>query len=135
MAVEAADLKPPKGPVAAALFPGVQSNVLDANLEAYIARAETDARITSEPDSTKTDGLVRALALHYVFNDAFIEMNLKPLTLQVAEKGGHGYSMEQVRNVRQLADKYLQEFLGLLTPRTGTAGKGGTKAVPNRYSF
>jgi hypothetical protein len=29
----------------------------------------------------------------------------------------------------------LQEFLGLLTPRTGTAGKGGTKAVPNRYSF
>lgn len=131
----ALDLMPPKGPVAPALFPGVQSNVIEANLTAYLSRAEGDARIAAETDESKTDSLVRALALHYVFQDAYIEMNAKPLTLQVAEKGGHGYSMEQVRNVRVMAEQYIEEFLGLLTPKIGTATKGGTRAVPNRYSF
>lgn len=135
MAVTAADLKVPKGPVTPTIFPGVQSNVLDANLEAYIDRAAMDSRIQAEPDSSKTDGLVRALALYLAFQDAFVEMNAKPIQLNVTEKGSHGFSMEQIRNMRHLAEQYLSEFLALLTPRAGTAGRGGTKAVANRYSF
>lgn len=135
MAVTAADLKKPKGPVTNLLFPGVDSNVLDANLEAYIATAEADSRIAAEPDASKTDRLTRALALHLAFQDAYIEANARPLQLNVAEKGGHGYSAEQLRNLRTLAQGFLDEFLLLLTPSQGTARRGGTKAVANHYTF
>jgi hypothetical protein len=135
MAVTAADLKKPHGPITPELFPGVASNVLDANLEVYIDRATADSRIVAEPDTSKTDGLVRNFALYLAFNDAFIEMNAKPLTLSVTEKGGHGFSTEQIRNMRTLAEKYLSDFLALLTPKAGSARRGGTVAVPNKYSF
>lgn len=135
MAVAAADLKKPKGPVTNLLFPGVDSNVLDANLEAYIATAEADARIVAEPDATKMDRLVRALALHLTFQDAYIEANARPIQLSVAEKGGHGYSTEQIRNLRTLSQNFLDEFLALLTPNAGTARRGGTTAVANHFTF
>jgi hypothetical protein len=135
MAITAADLKQPKGPITPAMFPGVASNVLDANLEIYIDTATADSRITADPDQSKTDQRVRALALYSVFNDAFIEANAKPLTLTQSEKGGHGYSIEQVRNWRRLADGFLVEFLGLLTPSAGSARRGGTVAVSNSYTF
>lgn len=135
MAVTAADLKQPKGPVTPAMFPGVASNVLDANLEAYIDTAASDARIASDADQTKSDQRIRALALHFVFNDAFIEMNARPLQISQTEKGAHGYSMEQVRNMRALADKYFEEFLGLLTPSTASARRGGTTAIPTSFTF
>lgn len=135
MAVTADDLKKPKGPITSELFPGVPSNVLDANLEVYLDRATSDPRIIADSDQSKTDSRVRALALHFAFQDAYIEMNAKPLTLSQTEKGSHGYSTEQIRNMRNLADKYLQEFLGLLTPSEGSARRGRTVAIPNRYSF
>lgn len=135
MAVVADDLKKPKGPVSNLLFPGVDSNVLDANLTAYIATAETDPRITAEPDASKTDRLVRALALYLTFQDAYIEANARPLQINVAEKGGHGYSAEQIKNLRVLAQNFLDEFLLLLTPNTGTARRGGTKSVATNYTF
>lgn len=135
MAVAAEDLRVPNGPVTPAMFPGTPVNVLDANLTAYIGRAVEDRRILAEPDTAKTDSLIRALALHLAFQDAYIEMNAKPIMLNVSEKGGHGYSVEQIRNMRILADNWLNEFLALLTPRTGTAGRGGTKAIPNKYTF
>lgn len=135
MPVAAADLKKPKGPITPEIFPNVASNVLDANLEVYIDRAESEPRIVNDPDQSKTDARVRAFALHLAFNDAYIEMNAKPLQLTRAEKGSHGYSTEQIRNMRQLSEQYLDEFLGLLTPSAGSARKGGTVAVRNHYTF
>lgn len=135
MAVAAADLKNPKGPVTPAMFPGVMSNVLDANLELYIDRAEADQRIIGDSDQSKTDVRVRALALYYVFHDVYVDMNAKPLQLAQTDKGSHGFSVEQIRNMRVLAEGYLEEFLGLLTPTAGSAILGRTTAVPNKYAF
>jgi hypothetical protein len=135
MAVEAVDLIQPNGPVSNLLFPGVPSNVLEENLTIYLGRATVDPRIVSEPNADKTDSLVRALALHLVFQDAFIEMNARPLSVQQTEKGGHGFSTEQIRNMRALADKYLLEFMGLLTPKAGSAKKGGTQAVKTKVTW
>lgn len=135
MAVTVDSLKVPRGPISPTLVPNTHSNVLDANLEIYIDRASADSRVTSDPNQGNFDAMVRALTLHLFFQDAYIEMNAKPLQVTVSEKGGHGYSMEQIRNVRVMSEKYLTEFLALLTPKSGSAVRGGTKAVANRYSF
>lgn len=135
MAVTPDDLKKPKGPVVMEMFPGQHSNVVDALLQGYIDRSELDPRIVAEPDASKEDALVRALSLHYVFSDVYTEMVAKPLNLNVTEKGSHSYSNEQLTAMRSLADKWLAEFLGLLTPSAGTVRRGGTVAVPNVYTF
>lgn len=135
MAVAPTDLIRPLGPVTPELFPGTPSNKLETDLAEYIARAEADERVVNEPNTAKTDRLVRALALYFIFDDVFIAMNARPLTVQVTEKGGHGYSTEQIRNTRAMRDGFLQEFTGLLTPSVTGVSKKSNAAVPNVFTF
>jgi hypothetical protein len=126
------DLLEPGGPITPKLFPGEQSNVLSVRLQGYIDRALSDSRVAVAAGSTQ-DQMARALALHFAFTDVYIRMSAEPMTLNVAEKGGHGYTAEQIRNMRGLADKYLDDLLGFL-PGT-TAVRPGTMAVPNVFGW
>jgi hypothetical protein len=135
MAVTPTSLIRPLGPITPELFPGKPSNVLEQELEEYIDRAETDNRVVNEPNTERIDPLVRALTLYYVFNDAYIAANARPLTVQVTEKGGHGFSTEQIRNLRALRDQYLAEFTGLLTPSATGVSKKANAAVRNVFTW
>lgn len=135
MSVVAEDLLQPKGPVTNLMFPGVPSNLLAVNLTAYIVRASEDTRILTEPDSTKTDRLIKYLALHFVFQDSYIEMNSRPLTVTQTEKGSHGFSTEQIRNMRALSEQWFGEFLSLLTPSTASTKRGITRSVRNVFGW
>lgn len=115
MAVAPADLLlSGGGPVDLSLFPGEGSNVILDRLGKYIANGAADPRVANQTDLVRKDNLVRAYALQQVFQGVFIRMSSEPLTLNVTEKGGHGYSYEQIRGMKGLADKYYQDFLGLL---------------------
>lgn len=133
--LDPASLLAPNGPVTPELFPGVHGNVLDANLRNYINRAFLDPRLTAETDTTKYPAMARALTLYYVFWDVYIRMNAQPKTLSVAEKGGHGYDMQQINNMRALAEGYLAEFSGLMTIIPTAKQSGLNASVRNRFSF
>lgn len=129
------DLRIPNGPVTQNLFPNEQGNVIDTRLQGYLDRAYADPRLTTEPDTAKHDRMARALALSFIFFDVFVRMSAEPATMQVAEKGGHGYDMEQIENMRTISEQYLQEFVGLLSPATNTNVGTPNRAVRNVYSF
>lgn len=135
MAVTPTSLIRPLGPISPELFPGTPSNVLEQDLEEYINRAESDERVLSEPNVGKLDRLVRSLALYFVFDTAYISANARPLTVQVTEKGGHGFSTEQIRNLRALRDQYLAEFTGLLTPSAASTTKSANSAVRTVFTW
>jgi hypothetical protein len=130
-----ADLRLPAGPVTQDLFPGEQGNVTDVKLQGYLDRAYGDSRLTSDPATGRYDRMARALALHFIFFDVFVRMSAQPANLTVAEKGGHGYDMEQIENMRTISDQYLAEFTGLLTPATNANTGTPNRAIPVRFGF
>lgn len=120
MAILPDDLRTPKGPADAALFPGEDTAAIDARLSAYIANAEVEPRIVAAPGGSQ-DGLVTNYALYQWFRDAHLLMVAKPLTVNVTEKGGHGYSNEQIKALAATRDGYWSAFLGGLPVSTAPA--------------
>lgn len=135
MTVVATDLEEPLGPITPKLFPGEQSNQLALRLTGYLTRAGNDPRILGEPNASKHDHMTRALALHYAFSDVYIRMSSEPMTLSVTEKGSHGYNVEQIRNMRALADGYLAEMIAYLTVGATLGIRPGTVAVANKFGW
>lgn len=134
-ALDPRSLLAPNGPVTPELFPDVPSNVLYDNLFKYINRAFVDPRLTAETDTTKYPAMARALALYYVFWDVYIRMNAQPKTLTLSEKGGHGYDIQQINNMRALAEGYLAEFSGLMTVIPSAKQTGLNASVRNVFRF
>lgn len=121
MPVVAADLLSPNGPVAPSLFPGEGANELGARLLVYINKGAGDPRVTSMPADLR-DGLVINYALYQAFRDAHLLMVTKPLKVNVAEKGGHGFSNEQIKSLAASRDQYLAAFNnGLVIEATPSA--------------
>jgi hypothetical protein len=131
MAVAPDDLKAPVGPVDAKLFPGIASTALSDILAAYIANAEQEPAVLAAP-ADRQDPMVRSHALYQAFTAVYIRMSAEPMTVTVTEKGGHGYSVEQIKNMRALADKYLSDFNALIIlPGTSRPGiTPGSVSVP-----
>lgn len=128
----ATDLLSPVGPVDASLFPGEASNVLEARLDQYLQNGYSDERVDAQTDATRKDNLARVYALYQTFNAVYIRMNASPTTLAVTEKGSHTYSYEQIRGMKQMADKYLSDFNALLvvSPDTPSSQLPGTRSAP-----
>jgi hypothetical protein len=113
MPLTATDLMSPKGPVEAFLFPGEDSNVIEARLQGYIDFAMADERIAAQTDPTTQDKLARPYAISLVYSAVVDRLSAQPLTVTTTEKGGHGYSAEQIKTFKELRDKYWSDFLGL----------------------
>jgi hypothetical protein len=131
MAVTPDSLMAPAGPVSPTLFPGVGDNELRESLSVYISTAQAHPAVVAAPGD-RVDGMTRNYALYLAFQDVYIRMNTQPLTLTVADKGAHGYGIEQIRNIRDLMNKYLADFEALIIP-VGTIRPGltpGTISVP-----
>lgn len=128
----ATDLLSPVGPVDASLFPGEASNVLETRLAQYLTNAYNDERVAAQVDDGRKDHLARAYALYQTFNAVYLRMNASPTTLAVAEKGSHTYSYEQIRGMKQMADKYLSDFTALLvvSPESPAMSLPGTVSAP-----
>lgn len=135
MALTFEDLRTPAGPITQKLFPGTNKSALNAILAGYIVRAQADSRVMNEPDDAKKDPIARAMALHYAFTDVVVRMSAEPLTMTIAEKGSHGYSTEQIRNMRALADQFLAEAEGLMTPTSTAVLATLNVHVPTRVTF
>jgi hypothetical protein len=114
MALTAVDLIQPKGPVDMALFPGLQSNVVSAIVDQYLTTAYNDERVAAQTDVNRKDMLAQAWALYLVFGTVYTRMLAEPLTVNLTDKGSHGYSTEQIRGMAGLRDKYLADFNGLI---------------------
>jgi hypothetical protein len=130
--IVASDLMTPNGPVEMFFFPGEHSNAVEARLSAWITSTYADPRLAPfASDEDRLNRLATAGALARVYESVYMRMNNSPLTLNVTEKGGHGYSMEQIRNVKNLWLQYKGEFEGLLIV---DAGKSPAPMVPKTCS-
>ena len=137
MAVIGSDLLQPKGPVDMVLFPGQQSNIVTAMLDQYLTTAYADARVAAQTNPTIQDALARSWALYLTFDGVYTRMLAEPLSVTVTEKGGHGYSTEQIRGMAALRDKYLADFNAMiLTPGAVPPSQmPGSYSVQNRVMF
>jgi hypothetical protein len=113
MAVTPDLLLAPVGPITPLLFPGEGVNELTARVQQYLNNAAARPEVLAAP-ADRTDHMVTADALAVAFTDVYIRMSAQPMTLAVAEKGSHGYSNEQIRNMRDLAAKYRADFEALI---------------------
>lgn len=126
----------PAGPVTPSLFPGEGVNELRVRLQQYIDNATAEEAVVAAP-ADRQDGMVRAHSLMQVFTAVYIRLSTEPLTVTVTEKGGHGYSAEQIRNMRDLAAKYRADYEGLIVP-VGTIRPGllpSTMNVPTSVEW
>lgn len=132
----ASDLMAPAGPVESFLFPEEDSNQLPDRLNGYLANAYVDARVAAFPDATQ-NSMAKAYALWQVYTAVYTRLSAMPITVTVAEKGGHGYSAEQIRNFRDLANKYLADFNGMLIvePSSPPTAFPGTVSVGTEYRW
>lgn len=101
----------PAGPVEGFLFPGEDSNVIEARLTGYIEAAYNDERIAAQTDAALQDKLARPFALSRVYSAVVERLSANPATITVSEKGGHGYTAEQIKTFKDLAAKYWSDFL------------------------
>lgn len=122
MAVVAADLLAPNGPLDAKLFPGLASNELSPLIDGYILSAAQDPFVLIA-DPTIQDRMTRLRALEYAFTAVYVRMSVEPATVSVTEKGASSYITEQLRNVKALATQYRTEFESLI-PATGSGVVG-----------
>lgn len=123
MAVVANDLLIPNGPVDAKLFPGLASTDLSVLIEGYILSGAQDPFVLVADPALK-DRMTRLRALEYVFTAVYVRMSAEPVTVNVAEKGGHSYSTEQLRNIKAIAMQYRAEFESLIPAVTSGGSKG-----------
>lgn len=133
MAVVPAQLLAPSGPITPLLFPGEDTNALTSRLQAYIDNAGLRSEvIAAAGDVPRADNMIIAFALWTAFTDVYIRMSAQPLTINVTEKGGHGYNTEQLRNMKALAQKYWDDFVNLQivpVPATTPGATPGTQSV------
>lgn len=135
MPLAAADLIAPNGPIGPTLFPGEGSNELAARIDGYLASAYADSRVTALDNDGTRDRGARALALYTAFTDVYIRMSAEPLTVNIAEKGSHGYSAAQLQNMKNLAAGFLAELEDLIPIETADVVVRGTKSVKNVFVF
>jgi hypothetical protein len=127
VALDSSSLLARRGPVTIALLAGdapagtFGRNEALAALAEYVTAAYADGRVAAIDDEATKDKAARAYALWQIYNDAYVAMLNRPASLTVAEKGSHAYSTAQLEGMKNLADRYQQEFEGLLPDEDTTA--------------
>lgn len=105
MAYHAADTLIPKGRLnPAALWPGVDGNVVRENLEQYLAEGYS---------KTADDEAARTWAYYRAYQEVYERLLLTPSTVSINDEGSASYLLTQMEHVGQLADAALAEFEGL----------------------
>lgn len=131
-----ADLLSPKGPLDALLFPGEASNVLAARLDQYLATAYAKTEVAAQTDPDLQNSLAYNWALYLAFSFVHMRMSAEPITLNVAEKGSHGYSQAQIDTMKRFADKYHSDFKTLLImPGVSVSRLPGSISVRNTVEW
>jgi hypothetical protein len=122
MAVVAVDLLAPNGPLDSVLFPGMESRDVETLIGGYILSAAQDPYVLVA-DPTVQDLMTRYRALEYAFTAVHVRMSSEPASITVTEKGGHAYSTEQLRNIKELALSYRKQFEALIVAPAKTQGQ------------
>lgn len=137
LTLTAADLIEPTGPLTTTLFPGDDAHALSTRAEAYIAAAAGDSRVAAiiAADASKADAATRAYALWRAYTAAWQRMSLEPITVNVQEKGSHGYSTAQLANIKALADGYVADLEAMVPAPTTESVPLGTTAVANQFTW
>lgn len=105
------DLIEPNGPIEIGLFLGEvnDSIALGARVTAYLAQAYVDSRVVAAAADTNVQNRkAKAFVLYTAYMAAYRLMLRSPLTVNVNEKGSHGYSTKQIDAMKQLADDQLE---------------------------
>ena len=132
MAITAADLIEPKGPVTAELFPNTKRRDLEAKLAEYITAAYLDSRVAAQTGDTDKNKAATLYCLWRVYRAVHLTMTRRPLNLTVTEKGGHAYSIDQIREMKKLADEALAELDEMVAVVVDDDEPGFGEAI-NRY--
>lgn len=132
MAVTAPDLLAPKGEIEPDLFPsevegeGAPLALLD-RLKAYLE----DEEAQNVPDKA-----AKAWAYHRAYHAVYLSMSANPIQADQEGQGSSGYSADQAKRFKALAEEKLAQYKGLVGEETVTRRVGhGTQSRAARYSF
>ena len=111
MAVEAADLLFPVGPLeAAVLWPGISPTTVKGYLDAFIA--DGVARVATW-DAADRDAGTRAWAKYRTYDAVFNRLVALPGTVAFQDEGSGGYFVTQMQYMQEQRDAALAEFTAL----------------------
>jgi hypothetical protein len=112
--------------------------VYGAQVQSYLDKAYgLEAVAAFQSDETRQNNLAMAYALYLVFDFVAMRMSAEPLTVSVTEKGSHGYSAEQIRQMSDRAQKYLSDYRAMLVldPTQRPRQVPGAVSLPNTVVF
>lgn len=112
--LHAPDALTPKGRLkAAALWPGIDINVVSANIEEYLAEGYTKS---ADPDAVLSWTYWRA------FDDVHQTRLAMPSSGSLSDESSFGYTQTQIDEIGRLATEALAEFGELVAEDAGTGG-------------
>lgn len=111
------DLIAPNGPIQPTFFPTSALPVgvnLSGLMDAYVTRAYADARVSTLTSETAKNTGAFSLAAYLALMDVYGRMLTEPTSVNIAEKGSHGYTKDQRDGIKALADQYLADLDALI---------------------
>lgn len=134
MALTSVDLLQPKGDITPDWFPTLDDAGVATLLDGYLADAT--ARIPDTiTDATAIDNAARAWAMGRAWRNVQQRLINAPATLKLDGEGSQSIIGEQIKNARQLAEKFEAEFEELtdVADSGSTVDDAGMGAAINRY--
>lgn len=131
MPLAAADLLQPTGRVASSFFPDEDAVALALRLDAYLAEAYADPRVTAL-ESEDQDAPARQWAYYRAFEAVGDRLNLEAATVSLDDQGARTRLSDQIKYWERQRDAALASFLSLapeLVISTSPARQGST-SVP-----
>lgn len=127
MAVRSADLLAPSGLVELFMFPGETQAKIEERLASSIAEAVEKG--------SPSDAATRAWAYHRAFTSVYLRLLTNPATVDVPDEGSHSILAAQINRMKELADRYLGEWLVLQeeTPSVSVSLPHGP--TPTRFTW
>lgn len=142
MALVATDLITPNGPLSLVLFPNIDAKALETKVGVFLTHAYNDPRVAAVTESddsdqalAKEERMAKALALYAAYSEVYQRMVAEPLTVNVAEKGGHGYSTAQIAAMKDIRDGYRDAFEDELPVEETIPSTNFNSAVQNRFTW
>ncbi len=142
MAVVPKTLIAPEGAVESELFPGEggdeSGSALLTRLTTYVSKAVAKVADITFVDTAQSDAAIQAWAYHLAFKAAYTLKLSRPATedFQVEVMGEIGFEKDQRDGIKELADEYFAEYMGILADAgAASAHVSGTPSFQSTNTF
>ena len=118
------DLLAPVGRIEPDFFPADTTDQLEVRLGSYLVEGYTRADRDGVADADR-DQAARSFAYHEAFTAVWTRLSAEASSISLPDEGGQSRTDAQRAAFKELADRYLQSYLGLVPAPATSSGASG----------